>query len=50
MKYLHIPSTQAVGLGFARPPFRGCGLETLISTVLEALCQHAFGALSVHRV
>ena len=24
---LSTPSTQAVGLGFARPPLRGCGLQ-----------------------
>jgi len=37
MKCPFIPSTQAVGLGFVRPPLRGCGLQAGTSAFYEEL-------------
>jgi len=45
MKYPSTPSTQAVGLGFARPPLRGCGLLAETRFELETPGQHTFGTL-----
>jgi hypothetical protein len=45
MNYPLTPTTQAVGLGFARPPLRGCGLQVEISFELETPGQHTFRTL-----
>jgi len=42
MNYPLTPTTQAVGLGFARPPLRGCGLQVEISFELQTPGQHTF--------
>ena len=45
MNYPPTPTTQAVGLGFASPPLRGCGLQVEISFELETPGQHTFRTL-----